>query len=447
MSSENVVELASQRQHIAVALSGGGHRASLFALGALLYLIDAGKGPEIATVSSISGGSITNGYVGMTTDLRTVSPDGFWRDAQPFARQITAVGTVFAAPLTLSYLAAGAAVIVGAVVATVLLNAAAAWLVWAVALLAVGWLAQQRSWIASRAFDRALFRGARLDAMHAGVAHVICAADLQTAEHVYFSARFVNSYRAGWGLPGGLRLARAVQASAALPGAFNAVVLPVDVHDFEKSPPFTSFKLTDGGVYDNMGTEWPIRLAERLGEGTPPVALATADELIVINASAGQGVVRRRSLRTPLLGEISTLLAVKDVLYDQTTAVRRRLLDLRFRVTRRDPAAREGRLAGALVQIDRSPFDLPDAFEGSDTLGARAKDVIERLGGDDARQAWRDAADANRSVKTALSKIPADHAASVLRHAYALTMANCHVLLDYPLVEPPDDTRFRELVS
>jgi hypothetical protein len=40
--------------HIAVALSGGGHRAALFGLGALLYLIDAGKGPEIGCVSSVS---------------------------------------------------------------------------------------------------------------------------------------------------------------------------------------------------------------------------------------------------------------------------------------------------------------------------------------------------------------------------------------------------------
>ena len=63
----------SPHPHVAVALSGGGHRASLFGLGALLYLIDAGKGPELATVSSISGGSITNGYVGMTTDLATVA--------------------------------------------------------------------------------------------------------------------------------------------------------------------------------------------------------------------------------------------------------------------------------------------------------------------------------------------------------------------------------------
>ena len=46
---------SAPRPHIAVALSGGGHRAALFGLGALLYLVDAGKGPELATISSVSG--------------------------------------------------------------------------------------------------------------------------------------------------------------------------------------------------------------------------------------------------------------------------------------------------------------------------------------------------------------------------------------------------------
>jgi hypothetical protein len=437
-------------QHVAVALSGGGHRASLFGLGALLYLVDAGKGAELATVSSISGGSLTNGYVGMTSDLRTVAPDDFRAAAATFARQVASHGTVWASPLTYAYLAVGAGVIGAAVVATVALGAAAAWIVWPLALAALGLLAQQRSRVAAAALDRTLFHRAQLDAQHSAVAHVICATDLQTARHVYFSGRFVNSFESGWGRPADLRLARVVQASAALPGAFNVVTLPLNRHAFEQQPPFRSFKLTDGGVYDNMGTEWPMRLVARLRERTAAPALPAIDELVVVNASAPQRDARRLSLRTPLVGEVTTLLAVKDVLYGQTTAVRRRLLDLRFRVTRHDPAVPEGRLTGALVQIDQSPYKLPDAFAPyDDDLGTRAKAAIEQLGGDDAasREAWSHAADANRRVKTALSKIPATRAASLLRHGYALAMANCHVLLDYPLVDLPDEDRFLELVS
>jgi hypothetical protein len=197
-----------------------------------------------------------------------------------------------------------------------------------------------------------------------------------------------------------------------------------------------------------MGTEWPIRLRRRLTEGTPPTPpIAPADELIVVNGSAGQGVVQRRSVNTPLLGEVTTLLAVKDVLYDQTTAVRRRLIDLRFRATRGNLQVPDGDLEGTLVQIDRSPFELPDAFEqGTDDLADRAREAIERLG-ESTRAQWDADVQANRHVKTALSTIEPARAAALLRHSYVLTMVNAHVLLNYPLLDVPDESKFRALVS
>jgi hypothetical protein len=44
-------------------------------------------------------------------------------------------------------------------------------------------------------------------------------------------------------------------------------------------------------------------------------------------------------------------------------------------------------------------------------------------------------------------KTPADRAASLLRHAYVLTMANCHVLLDCPMLDIPSVERARGWVS
>src|SRR5262245_26721676 len=46
-----------------IALSGGGHRATAFALGALLYICDAGLNLQVRTISSVSGGSLLNGFV------------------------------------------------------------------------------------------------------------------------------------------------------------------------------------------------------------------------------------------------------------------------------------------------------------------------------------------------------------------------------------------------
>lgn len=438
-------------RHIGVSLSGGGHRASLFGLGALIYLVDAGKGPEISCVSSVSGGSITNGWVGLKTDLFLAGSGDFRSDVAPLAAAVSTKGTLWRAPLTYAYLALVVAVLVVATVACFPLEGLWPLAVWIVALAVVGWLLRQRGWIAARSLDRALFRGVDLARLNPTTDHVICSCDLQTAESVFFSGRFVYSYRLGWGEPGDLRLARAVGASACLPGAFAPVVLPIERHNFTLAgagdDPLTRMLLTDGGVYDNMGTEWPLRLGARLREGggpNPPPHMV--DEVVVVNASAGLGVSRRTSVTTPILGEITSLLAVKDVLYDQTTSVRRRLLDVRFRATRAGVDDGAVRLAGGMVQIDRSPYDLPRDFaSGHDELARRAGAALDLLTPGE-EKAWKAEADANRSVKTALSKIPADRAARLMRHAYVLTMVNMHVLRDYPLLPVPSVAEFEKLV-
>ena len=42
--------VAERTRKIAIALSGGGHRASLFGLGVLLYLTDAGRNRDVVSV-------------------------------------------------------------------------------------------------------------------------------------------------------------------------------------------------------------------------------------------------------------------------------------------------------------------------------------------------------------------------------------------------------------
>src|SRR5215208_3604292 len=432
-------------QHVAVTLSGGGHRASLFGLGSMLYLIDAGKGPELSNVSSVSGGSLTNGYIGLKTDLTTVTPADFWDTMRPFAAQLTRRGTLFAYPFTYLLIAVVAIIALPALaVSLVLCPGALSLAVVIVAALVCGVLAQRRSAAVAKAFDSKLFHGARLEAMNDTVTHVVCSAELQTGLSVFFGGRFVYNYTCKWGTPGDLLLAPAVQASAALPGAFNVVSLPVSRHHFAATPPMSSFKLTDGGVYDNMGTEWPLRLGERLDEPGAPSGLPGADEVVVVNASAGwSGVIPRGSLGIPLLGEIASLLAVKDVMYDQTTSVRRRLLNRRFQTELAD----EEPLRGTTVQIDRSPFALPRAFaQGDDEKAERARAAIALLGAD-SEAAWEEQVNANAGVKTTLSKIDPERALWLIKHAYVLTMVNCHVLLSYPLTGVPDDVQLQQLIS
>src|SRR5258705_5433838 len=57
--------LANPAPGVALCLSGGGYRAMLFHLGALWRLNDAGLLRGLVRVSSVSGGSITAGVLGL----------------------------------------------------------------------------------------------------------------------------------------------------------------------------------------------------------------------------------------------------------------------------------------------------------------------------------------------------------------------------------------------
>src|SRR5438270_4701255 len=57
--------LRSPRPGIALCLSGGGYRAMVFHLGALLRLNEVGILNRIIRISSVSGGSITAGMLGL----------------------------------------------------------------------------------------------------------------------------------------------------------------------------------------------------------------------------------------------------------------------------------------------------------------------------------------------------------------------------------------------
>jgi len=93
-----------EKRHIGVAVSGGGHRASLWGLGSLLYLIDSGLHRHVTTISSVSGGSITNAVVGQRLNFRTTTPDQFRQAVQPLVTHITTDGLFFYGSTTNRYL-------------------------------------------------------------------------------------------------------------------------------------------------------------------------------------------------------------------------------------------------------------------------------------------------------------------------------------------------------
>lgn len=454
---------AGREPRIAVALSGGGHRACLFGLGALLYLADAGKTGSLASVASVSGGSLANGAVAQEVDLTRASPDRLRQVAARVAGQITGRGTVFGTAWTLAYLALVVAVI-GAAAVLPWLTELPIWLEVApcvLGLLLATWLLSLRGKACALAFDRTLFRpegrSTRLGEIHGGLDHVFCATDLHAGEHVYFARDFVCSYRFGHGVPGDVRLSTAVQASAAFPGAFPASWLPTRRHNFRggaqpEAANVRRMALVDGGVYDNMADQWACGMDARVARGLPAgVEFRQAEEVVVVNSSAGLDWSALRGLRLPALGELLTLLQDKSVLYDNGNSLRRQALVARFELAERDG---EG-LRGALVHIPQSPFRVPRRFagekgpDGAPTARAlRAKAAIAALQegrGPGIEAEWAATAKANAAVATTLVKFDVEIASRLLHHAYVLAMVNLYVLLGYPLLPLPPAAEFEAL--
>jgi NTE family protein len=59
---------------IGLAMSGGGFRATLFHLGALIRLNEFGYLPKLDRISSVSGGSITNGLLAVCWKRLSFNP-------------------------------------------------------------------------------------------------------------------------------------------------------------------------------------------------------------------------------------------------------------------------------------------------------------------------------------------------------------------------------------
>lgn len=456
---------------IGVALSGGGHRASVWGVGLLLYLADAGRHCDVGVIASVSGGSITNGVVAHEMDYRQASAADVRARLRPLLRHIAYTGLFFWGPSTNLYV-----VTVLAILGLGLLGFAAGLimafitgigitpgvvLAGSLIVLAVGVVVfAQRSKAVDHALARTHFsregRPTRLASVARSLDHVLCATELQAGEHFYFSPRFVYSYRFGCGLPGNLALSTAVQASACLPGAFAARRLAAAPHRFERSAKVTEpvavpsqMLLTDGGVYDNMADQWADGLTSRIRDNAAlQVMTPVLDELIVVNGSAGPKWTPVSTSWLPIRNELSTLGRVKDVQYAVSTSTRRHDL-----VTFWDAAARAGRgVTGALVHIAQSPFEVPDAYAHDGTWpdrSARAREAIAWLGDTDGnRAAWAEVADQSRKLPTVLRKLGPDATARLLWHSYVLAACNLHVLLpNFELPPLPAENEFRDLIG
>jgi predicted acylesterase/phospholipase RssA len=458
---------------IGIALSGGGHRATIWGIGALLYLADAGRQQDVGVIASVSGGSIANGVVAHEMDYAHTRPEELRARLRPLLHHVAYTGLFFWGPSTNAFVITVFVLLglgtLGTLAGLVLafIGGISVWpgvvLLASLLILTAGALVfARRSVVVDAALARTHFsrdgHATPLAEVARSLDHVMCATELQAGEHFYLAPTFLYSYRFGCGSPDGLRLSTAVQASACLPGAFAARRLPAGPYQFQRDPSVTEpaqapdqALLTDGGVYDNMADQWLDGLAARIRDN-PGLQVKTpaVDEVIVVNSSAGPPWTPAGASWLPVLSELTTLLRVKDVQYAMSTSTRRHNL-----VTGWDAAASTGQgTQGALLHIAQSPFEVPDAFHHAGSRwpqrSERAREALAWLGDTDQnRTAWAATAAASRSVPTVLRKLGPDQTARLLRHAYVLAACNLHVLLDgFPLPPaPPSDEDFRALIG
>jgi NTE family protein len=228
-------ENQASKPGIALCLSGGGYRAMVFHLGVLWRLNEAGLLKKLSRVSSVSGGSITAGMLGLK--WKTLNFDG-----QGVASNL--LDAVINPVLGLADHTIDAFSIIEGVLSPFKTVA---------------------DEIAD-AYRKHLFGHATLQSLPSdseGPRFVINATNIQTKVLWRFSKPYMGDYRVGLIKNPNLELAVAVGASSAFPPVLSPVELKLNAQDFDpasagdlQKPPFTTdVILSDGGVYDNLGLE------------------------------------------------------------------------------------------------------------------------------------------------------------------------------------------------
>lgn len=216
----------------ALCLSGGGYRAMLFHLGSLWRLNQAGYLPKLDRISSVSGGSITAGVLGLAWDELAFDDAGV---AQAFeAKLVRPIRNL--AERTID-------------VQNVLLG-----------LITPGSIADR----VARAYRRRLYGRKTLQNLPDRPRFVINATNVQTGALWRFSKPYMGDWRVGRVPDPTLQVATAVAASSAFPPVLSPMRLRLapetftldqgaDLHQDETLR--RRVYLSDGGVYDNLGLE------------------------------------------------------------------------------------------------------------------------------------------------------------------------------------------------
>jgi len=317
---ENKVERTLE-PGIGLALSGGGYRATLFHVGAIIRLYEFDLLKELARISSVSGGSITAGRLAVVWDKLGSHDDLFTHFVDPLRR------------LTNKTLDRSAILRGLALPGTV-------------------------SDVVARKLDKELFGGATLQDLPDWPMFTINATNLESGRLWRFQKAYMRDWKVGGVLKPTIKIAEAVTASAAFPPVLSPFKLRVKPGDFDIREDgiddsfLHNITLTDGGVYDNYGLE--------------PVWRRFKTVLVSDGGSA-------LPMQSRICGGwVSQLRRVISVIQSQVHALRSRSIVEQYLTDER---------AGAFWSIATPPsrFDIAPRFEISDEAGLAIAQIATRL--------------------------------------------------------------------
>ena len=216
---------------IGLCLSGGGYRAMMFHVGTLWRLYEAGLLSKVDRISSVSGGSITAGVLGLKWSTLNFDPT---RVREDFVPEVVAPIRELA----------GETIDRDAVVLGLVLP---------------GRISDR----VAGAYKEHLFGEATLQDLPDNPRFVINATNVQSGVLWRFMKPYMRDYRVGEVKRPTIALAQAVAASSAFPPVLSPVEMrlnddvftPGSGTDLQRRPFTSKVILTDGGVYDNLGLE------------------------------------------------------------------------------------------------------------------------------------------------------------------------------------------------